>query len=80
MNVKFILSKIRRKFPSRIKLSDVLRKVELLEFENETILTFLEKYNIIMTNQGPRNQKSLTIQEYVRTENESGIEITVLEI
>lgn len=79
MNVKLVLRKIRRKLQSRIKLSEVLRKVDWLEFENEAILSFLNKYNIIMANQEARKQRDPTIQEYVRIENEPRMTISVLE-
>ncbi|KKM91603.1 hypothetical protein LCGC14_1226950 [marine sediment metagenome] len=79
MNVRLVLSRIRRKLPSRTKLREVLRKVDWLEFENETILSFLNKYNIIMVNQGSRKQRDPAIQDYVRIENEPKMIITVIE-
>ena len=79
MNVRLVLSRIRRKLPSRTKLREVLRKVDWLEFENETILSFLNKYNIIMVNQGSRKQRDPAIQDYVRIKNEPKMIITVIE-
>jgi len=79
VNVRLVLSRIRRKLPSRTKLREVLRKVDWLEFENETILSFLNKYNIIMVNQGSRKQRDPAIQDYVRIENEPKMIITVIE-
>ncbi|MFW9895096.1 MAG: hypothetical protein ACFFD7_04760 [Candidatus Thorarchaeota archaeon] len=79
MNVRLVLSKIRRKFQSRIILREALRKVDWLEFENEAILQFLDKYNMIMVHQEPRKQSDPPIQGYVHLEDEPKMIISIYE-
>ena len=79
MNTRFMLYRIRRKLHSRIKVREVVRKAYWLEFENESILNFLAKYNIIVGNHetSPLRQIRTKIQGYVS--NEPGIIINILE-
>lgn len=78
MNVRFLLLKIRRNLHSRTKAQEVERKVQWLEFENKSILSFLAKYNIIMGNHTIiSHQAAATEQDYVSDEPE--IVISVLE-
>ncbi|MFW9825620.1 MAG: hypothetical protein ACFFE4_21940 [Candidatus Thorarchaeota archaeon] len=79
MNIKLVISKLRRKLPSRIMLREALRKVDWLEFENEAILHFLDKYNMIMVHQEPRKQRDPPLQDYVRLENEPKMIISIFE-
>ncbi len=81
MNVRFLLNRIRRKLHSRIKVREVLRKANWLEFENENILSFLVKYNIVIGNhkQSPSSQSISKIQDYAGIDNEPGFIINVLE-
>jgi hypothetical protein len=53
VNIRQILNRnrIRRLLQSRTKLHDVVRKVAWLEFENENILNYLTKYNILRNGQ-----------------------------
>ncbi|MFX1279887.1 MAG: hypothetical protein ACFFA3_10755 [Promethearchaeota archaeon] len=78
MNVRFLLLKIRRNLHSYTKTREVERKMQWLEFENESILSFLAKYNIIVGNHRiMRYQAEVTQQDYVGDEPE--IVISVLE-
>ncbi len=81
MNVKFFLLRIRRKLHSRIKVHDIVRNAYWLEFENENILSFLVKYNIVIGNhkQSPSSQSISKIQDYAGIDNEPGFIINVLE-
>jgi len=79
MNVRFLLNRIRRKLHSRIKVREVLRKVNWLEFENENILNFLAKYNVFAGNHetSPGRHLGVKTQDYVN--NEPRFVIDVLE-
>ncbi|MBY8992019.1 MAG: hypothetical protein KGD58_14845 [Candidatus Lokiarchaeota archaeon] len=79
MNLRFVLNRIKRKLHSQIKLRDVMRKVCWLEFENEIILSFLEKYNIATYNQQPPINTRPKIQDFVGIENEPEFIINVIE-
>lgn len=79
MNVRYVVNRIRRKFHSRMKLQEVFRKVYWLEFENESILNALTKYNIIKRRQHPSVKSGPKIQDFVEIESEHGFEINVLE-
>ena len=84
MNVRQRLnwSKIRKILHSRMKLRKVYRKAYWLEFENESILSFLTKYNIVMSRQEsslniPRDAK---VQDYVNIDNQPEIIIDIVEL
>ena len=79
MNVRFVLNRIRRKLHSQIKLREVVRKVYWLEFENESILNFLAKYNVVAGNHEvlPDRQMRTKMQDYAG--KEPGYNINVLE-
>jgi hypothetical protein len=79
MNVRFVLYRIRRKLHSRMKLREIVRRAYWLEFENESILNFLTKYNVVVGNHKttPDRQIRAKIQDYVG--NEPGFIINVLE-
>jgi len=79
MNVRFLLNRIRRKLHSRIKVREVLRKANWLEFENENILNFLAKYHVFVDNHeaSPGRHQGVKTQDYGN--NEPRFVIDVLE-
>jgi len=83
MNIRRIVnrSRIRRILHSQMKLREVYRKAYWLEFENESILSFLAKYNVVMSRQEsssniPRDTK---VQDYVNIDNQPEIVIDIIE-
>ncbi|MHA2009153.1 MAG: hypothetical protein ACXABO_16265 [Promethearchaeota archaeon] len=81
MNVRYILNQLKRKLHSRIRTYELVNRVYLLEFENEAILKFLTKYNIL-TSSKEQTEKMHTrtkIQDYVSINNEPRIIVNVIE-
>jgi hypothetical protein len=74
-------SRIKRALVPRIKLRDIFRKVYWLEFENECILKFLAKYNVIMKRQENSSipSKDAKIKDYVNATQRPEIIILVEE-
>ena len=79
MNVRFLLNRIRRKLHSRIKVREVLRKANWLEFENENILNFLAKYNVFVDNHEASPGRHLEVKTQDYDNNEPRFVIDVLE-
>jgi len=65
-----------------MKLHEVYRKAYWLEFENESILSFLAKYNIVMSRQVPSSNipRDAKIQDYVDINNQPEIVIDIIEL
>ena len=84
MSIRRILnrSRIKRILHSRMKLHEVYRKAYWLEFENESILSFLAKYNIVMSRQAPSSNipRDAKIQDYVDINNQPEIVIDIIEL
>jgi len=84
MSIRRILnrSRIRRILHSRMKFHEVYRKAYWLEFENESILSFLAKYNIVMSRQVPSSNipRDAKIQDYVDINNQPEIVIDIIEL
>ena len=61
------INKIKRLLNSRMKSRDAFQKLKWLEFENENILNFLAKYNIIRgkTNNSENIPGEAKIQDFV---------------
>ena len=79
MNLRFVLNRIRRRVHSRVRVREVVRKAHWLKFENESILSFLAKYNIVTCSQQPPIKTRPRIQDFVGLENEPGFVINVIE-
>jgi len=79
MNVRFLLNRIRRKLHSRIKVREVLRKANWLEFENENILNFLTKYNVFAGNHETSLDRHQGVKTHHYDNNDPRFVIDVLE-
>jgi hypothetical protein len=79
MEIRFVVNRIRRRLRSRVRVREVLRKAVWLEFENESILNFLVKYNIVTHCQQPPVKTGPRIQDFVGFENEPRFIINVIE-
>jgi len=81
MNIVQLLNRkrIKKSLVSRIKLRDIFKKVYWLEFENECILKFLAKYNVIMNTQKNSlvDSKDTEIKDYVNLTHEPKFTILV---
>ena len=64
---------------SRVRVREVVRKAYWLEFENESILSFLAKYNIVNDCQQIPIKTGNNIQDFVGIKNEPGFIIDVIE-
>lgn len=84
MNFKQMINanRIRRLLQARSKLDEVLRKLALLELENENILNYLAKYNVL----GKKKQsyskitKSLAVHEDSNINHQPKVDFTVIEL
>ena len=83
MNIRQIVnrSKIRRVLHSQTKLREVVRKAHWLEFENESILNFLAKYNILTKGREnpPFTSKGIVTQEDANIDQHK-IDLTIIEL
>ena len=79
MDIRFSLNRIRRRLQSRVRVREVVRKAYWLEFENESILSFLAKYSIVNGCQQIPIKTGPKIQDFVGIENEPGFVINVIE-
>ena len=84
MNIRRIVNrnKIRRILHSRMKLREVYSKAYWLEFENESILSFLAKYNVVMSRQESSSNisRDTKVQDYVNIDNQPEIVIDIIEL
>ena len=67
---------------SRTKLHEVVKKVAWLEFENENILNYLAKYNILRNGQQNTHStsKNEIIQENTNVNHQPKLDFTVIEL
>ena len=79
MDIRFSLHRIRRRLRSRVRVREVVRKAHWLEFENESILSFLAKYNIVNGCQQIPAKTRHSVQDFVGIENEPGFIINIIE-
>lgn len=84
MNIRQIVnrSRIRRLLQSRSKLREVVNKVHWLEFENESILKFLSKYNILTEGRVNKPVTSISIRtrEDTNINHQPKIDLTITEV
>jgi hypothetical protein len=75
-------SRIRRLLQSRSKLREVVNKVNWLEFENESILKFLAKYNIFTEGRVNTSLKPIIIRtgEDTNIHHQPKIDLTITEV
>lgn len=61
------INRIKSLFNSRMKSRDVFQKLKWLEFENESILNFLAKYNVITSkkNKSENIPRETKLQDFV---------------
>jgi hypothetical protein len=84
MNIRQVINRnrIRRLLQSKSKLQEVASKVRWLEFENESILKFLAKYNILMKGRefSPVTSINITTQEDTTISHQPKIDLSVTEL
>ncbi|MFX1477103.1 MAG: hypothetical protein ACFFCI_03125 [Promethearchaeota archaeon] len=84
MNIRHIVnrSRIRRLLQSRSKLAEVVNKIHWLEFENESILKFLAKYNILTEGRvnNPVTSISIRTREDTTINHQPKIDLTITEV
>ncbi|MFX1375169.1 MAG: hypothetical protein ACFFA0_05100 [Promethearchaeota archaeon] len=83
MNIIQIINRrrIKRSLYSKIKPRDAIKKVSWLEFENESILKFLTKYDLVVKRPDSLSKVSndAKIQEYIELEQEPEVIFDVIE-
>ena len=79
MDIKFVVNRMRRGLRSRVRVREVVRKAYWLEFENESILRFLAKYNIVNGCQQIPAKTRHSVQDFVGIQSEPGFIINVIE-
>jgi len=67
-------------FPSQIRIRELVRKKRWLEFENESILKFLSKYNVLtkMRDNHPVKSGDLAPEE-INTTHQPKFDLSVIE-
>ena len=84
MNIIQLLnrSRIKKSLGSRIKQRDIFKTVYWLEFENECILKFLAKYDVIMNRQEipSIDSEQIEIKDFVNLTHEPEFTILVEEV
>ena len=84
MNIRQMINRnrIRRLLQSRSKVQEVVSKVHWLEFENESILKFLAKYNLLTKGQdfSPATSISIMNQEGTSINPQPKIDLSISEL